>query len=342
MNIDGNEIENGETNYDVKTPTTEKQRIYAKDANYVFITSIFVQIIIGLGLGIVAFLVAYIVRFGDETKLYYYFALPLTEFGAIFLPVLFYFLIKKIDYKSTLRLNKIKVKHILPLIIIGISAQYAGGFLNYILIFFLNFLGPVPIQEVPTPKTILELIYTIFFIAAIPAVFEEIMARGIIMRGYEGFGAKRAIIISAFLFGLMHFDLTNLVFPIFLGMLLGYLVFRTNSIFSGMIVHFVNNAYGALILYFLEKSGDTIVEPSNLTDLLYSSIPAVIGLILIGGLVYYIYRTTNDNFEENEILKVEDNVSTLNILLHWPLLIAYGLMIIVIVTTIYKIIFSIN
>lgn len=343
MNENSNGIENIELNNNIQPLLPELKRITAKEANYVFIISTFFQIIIGLGLEVILFLTTYLIHVGDETVLYYYFVSPLTELSAIFFPVLFYFLIKKIDFKKALRLNKVQLKHILPLIIIAISAQYAGGFLNYIVTFLLNFLGKVPAQDIPVPKTILELSYTIFFIAAVPAIFEELLARGLIMRGYEGYGAKHAITISALLFGLMHYDLTNLIFPIFLGLILGFVVYRTNSIFSGIIVHFVNNAYGACMLYFWGKGGDNIVEPSSLQELLTSSIPAAIGLVLIGGFLYYIYKTTEDNMDDEKTSKLETkNQSSFKILLHWPLILSYGLMIVVIATTIYKIISGIE
>lgn len=343
MDVNLNDTENIEFSHDMQLHSLKLKKITAKDANYVFIISTFAQLIIGLGFGIVVFLISYLVQNMEETKLYYYFVSPITELGAIFFPVLIYFSIKNIDYKKALRFNKVQLRHIFPLIVIAISAQYAGGFLNYIVTFFLNFLGKVPVQNIPIPNTMLELLYTVFIIAAIPAICEELLVRGLIMRGYEDYGVRSSIIISALLFGLMHYNLINLVFPMFLGLILGYVVYRTNSIFAGMIVHFVNNAYGVLMLYFLGKGGDDNVEPTNFQELLASSILAVIGFIMLFGFLYYIHRTTENKIcdVESQSLESQGKVS-LKILLHWPLVVSYGLMGLVIVTTIYKIIYGID
>lgn len=72
------------------------------------------------------------------------------------------------------------------------------------------------------------------------------------MKAYEVYGRKKAIILSAILFGLFHFNLQNLLGPIFLGILFGILVYKTESLLSSIIGHTVNNTI-ALTIGFLSS-----------------------------------------------------------------------------------------
>ena len=65
-------------------------------------------------------------------------------------------------------------------------------------------------------------------------VCEELMHRGFLLTAYERRGSYRAVVIIAILFGLFHFDIMNLAGPIFLGLIIGYYVIRTGSIFAGI------------------------------------------------------------------------------------------------------------
>ena len=80
------------------------------------------------------------------------------------------------------------------------------------------------------------------------------MHRGFLLTAYERRGSYRAVVIVAILFGLFHFDIMNLLGPIFLGAVFGYYVIRTDSIFAGILAHFLNNAIVVVIQYLWGRS----------------------------------------------------------------------------------------
>jgi membrane protease YdiL (CAAX protease family) len=71
-------------------------------------------------------------------------------------------------------------------------------------------------------------------------VCEEILFRGAIQRGFEKLGAIKSIILTAFLFGLMHQDFQKLLGTFLLGCIIGFIVYRSDSIIGGMFAHFTN------------------------------------------------------------------------------------------------------
>ena len=84
-------------------------------------------------------------------------------------------------------------------------------------------------------------------IGIVPAVCEEWMFRGFFQRGMEGLGARRAVLLSGFLFGLFHFDFQRFAAQALLGLVIAYVVYRSGSILNGMLLHFLHNAGSVLI-----------------------------------------------------------------------------------------------
>jgi sodium transport system permease protein len=119
---------------------------------------------------------------------------------------------------------------------------------------------------VPVPKHVLDqlrrsmlslegshgYVLTLVLMAVSPAVCEETVFRGPILRGLGSrLGPGAAITVAAALFGLFHLDIYRLIPATLLGILLGYLAYEARSIVPAMLAHFCNNA----ILVTLARSG---------------------------------------------------------------------------------------
>ena len=93
-----------------------------------------------------------------------------------------------------------------------------------------------------------NLLYILIAIALIPAITEEFIFRGVIMGEYCTMGAKptTAVMLSAAMFAMLHFNLYQ--FPVYFygGIVLGYVAIVTNSVLCAMIVHLLNNVFSLL------------------------------------------------------------------------------------------------
>jgi membrane protease YdiL (CAAX protease family) len=97
------------------------------------------------------------------------------------------------------------------------------------------------------------------YIALVPAVFEEVMFRGYIMRALEkSWGIWAAIFVSGLMFGLYHIQPSNILPLSFLGIVFAYVTYISGSLYPAMVMHFVNNGsqviYGAMNPEFLETT----------------------------------------------------------------------------------------
>jgi len=215
----------------------------------------------------------------------FYFIILINEF-TIIAPVLVYMKAKKADIKENFKFKSLDSRHALLILIMAFPAYAFAVVLNNIVIFLVQFAGEVPDDMVPVPESLGDLLLGIFFIGVIPAICEEILARGLLLKAYEKAGIIRAVIYSAFLFGIIHFDITNFLGPVFLGILMGYYVIRTNSIFAGMLAHFANNAIAEIIAYLINKNviydtREIKTDVITVSDLSVMAVAGIISLVLL-------------------------------------------------------------
>ncbi len=93
-----------------------------------------------------------------------------------------------------------------------------------------------------------SLVVTLLAIAVAPAVCEEILFRGVLLRGLATrFHATFAIAISAVVFAAYHMNLVQLIPTLTLGCVLGLIALRAASSLPTMLAHFINNTIAVVI-----------------------------------------------------------------------------------------------
>ena len=90
-----------------------------------------------------------------------------------------------------------------------------------------------------------------FFVGAVLApVVEEIFFRGFLFQGFrQRYGWVNSMLLSSAIFATAHLDLVALIPTFILGCLLAYMFQRTNSIWPGVILHFLVNGFGLCAAY---------------------------------------------------------------------------------------------
>jgi sodium transport system permease protein len=87
----------------------------------------------------------------------------------------------------------------------------------------------------------------VILLAGLPALCEEACFRGYVLAGLANTGSRSvAIIGSSIGFGLLHLNPFHIVPAAVLGLALGFATLESGSIWTGALVHFVNNGLAAL------------------------------------------------------------------------------------------------
>jgi len=189
-------------------------------------------------------------RLGLPADLY----IILSEILLIALPPFLMARAKNFHIASTFRLKKPRAVEVLLTVLLGPLVIIAGACAGMIaLIIIRNTFGSISLDTGITTVMEKGVLWSLFLIAVVPAVCEEILFRGLIQRGLEKMGAGWSIALSGLLFGLFHFDFQRFAAQTLIGVVAAYVVYRTGSIFNGMILHFMNN--GLLTLLSLNMPG---------------------------------------------------------------------------------------
>ena len=93
---------------------------------------------------------------------------------------------------------------------------------------------------------------------------EEVVFRGAILRTLLGMVSKKnhwvAILISAAIFGGLHGNEAQFVHALIMGLFLGWMYYRTNSIIPGLLLHWVNNTMAYVLTNLLPQSDGKLID----------------------------------------------------------------------------------
>ena len=215
--------------------------------------------------------------------------------------------------KPQAKMNKEKM---FWLAVLAIVMAIVGNYFMRILVvgwtWLLETLGyRVAETNLPAVDNIEVFLIAIVSIALVPAVFEEIIFRGILQKGLlRHTKPKAAILISSAMFMLMHLSVESMPFTFIMGCILGYLAYRAGSIIPSILLHFVNNSIAVISLYILELTkgvNPAIEEAADLSMLTPIEITTLLAIATISAgllvLAIWGYKKLSKAPPENPYMK---------------------------------------
>ena len=93
---------------------------------------------------------------------------------------------------------------------------------------------------------------------------EEVVFRGAILRTLLGIMSKKnhwvAIMISAVIFGVVHANLAQFINALLMGLLLGWMYYRTGSLVPGILLHWINNTMAYVLTNIMPQSDGKLID----------------------------------------------------------------------------------
>lgn len=136
---------------------------------------------------------------------------------------------------------------------------------------------------------------SVLLVVVLAPVLEEIVFRGIILKGMlnRGIHPATAITVSAMIFGLVHGNLWQFVGAFMFGVLFGLVYYRSKSLLLPVIMHAVNNG-SALLLYYYTRT-ESFAAYFHISPLLY----CLAGLLILGICLYFYLVKLQTLHQEN-------------------------------------------
>lgn len=188
-------------------------------------------------------------------------------------------LLKSKGYLKELPLNPPKSANSTVLLVgVGLLICMFGNFVASSVVLILEQAGvTLTAPDFTVPEGVAGKILFIVYAAVLPALLEEFAIRGVVMQSLRRYGDWFAVIASALIFALMHGNWVQAPFAFIAGVGMGYAVILSGSLWTGIIIHFVNNLFSALL---------SVLHESAASEMTYR-VAAAVGsaLIIIFGLV---------------------------------------------------------
>lgn len=150
-------------------------------------------------------------------------------------------------------------------------------------------------------NSVFEGMFVVFFVAVVPAFCEEILFRGFVQKSFEiKYKPYLSIFITSLFFGLYHFNPYGLIALISLGFYFGYAVYKSNSIITSIVLHFLNNFF-AVMAFFIWGSDELLSSKVNVNE---SILPSII--LFISSLIIFVTFILYINKNYNRLFHTED------------------------------------
>ena len=140
---------------------------------------------------------------------------------------------------------------------------------------------------------IILVILSVSYIAVIGPFLEELLCRGAILSLSGHISPEFGIFASAFIFGIFHLNISQFFNAFLLGLLLGYITYKSKSIIPSTIMHIANNSCAVIEVYLADKLSESAFERFEMIFCIGSIIIGIAALVAI--IVYFRKHKDEEN-----------------------------------------------
>lgn len=167
---------------------------------------------------------------------------------------------------------------------VGFFVCLVGNYLSSIFLTYTEALGfELTAPEFQVPSDFFGRIVYLVSVAIVPALVEEFAVRGAVLQPLRRYGDKFAIIASALIFSILHGNLVQAPFAFVAGLGIGYAVCITNSLWTGVLIHFCNNLYSVITAFMVED-----IANEELLNRIYMIVLVMLYIVSILGSVIFV------------------------------------------------------
>ena len=186
------------------------------------------------------------------------FQLALVILLMIVFPVVWYLLVNNLTVKQAFYRMWVTYENIDKAFLWGILTAVLIFVVFFVINVFIAVFFDVKSEDLSNVQD-LEALFSpvsLFLLVATQPIAEELFFRGFLLEKIDSFAGKNiAIILTSVLFGIAHATygkLYPILLPMIMGIILGYVVFKTKNLLSAVIAHVCFNV-GVLILAFIAR-----------------------------------------------------------------------------------------
>jgi membrane protease YdiL (CAAX protease family) len=187
----------------------------------------------------------------------------------------------RLPFRATLRLRWPGLGTAALSLLIGAGVWLMATWLGHLVDLFFGYSVPWSPDYYPRTPAQVAALFLSWCVAA--PLGEEVLFRGVVQRAHERRGPRFGILAVALLFSLYHMSFQSLLALLPLALALGYVVWRSDSLISGILIHFANNVLASARIVTATLRPDLRLGIPSLPAAIVGMIFALVGLWLFRG-----------------------------------------------------------
>ena len=200
-----------------------------------------IQLALGFGLGMIG------------TAMMFFSDFPIWNFGVLIISIVsagcvVLYLMKEfsVDLKQSIK-KKIEWKEIIQGFAVMILISFVWGIVSIFLDMFLDAVGLPPLsQDIEFGIDFLDNVFLFLSVVIVAPIVEEIVFRGLVFKQLSKYHVGYAMVISSICFACMHMNVVQGIPTFFMGLILAYSYWKTDSLVTSMGIHFLNNLFAMI------------------------------------------------------------------------------------------------
>jgi uncharacterized protein len=212
----------------------------------------------------------------------------IAQVGTILLPTLIFLALVREPAQEMLSLRRLDFGSAVKSFLAGLMCWPMLAFLATLGMILVGLLQPAAPDSSTSMMSQGGSPWLVFLGVVLVAPFcEEMLFRGVLLGVYQKRFAVHAIWLVAILFAFLHPSLDQVLGALFLGMVAGWVVYRTRSLWAGVMVHAGNNLVGGALVLLTSLAAPGALESAAQTGdagamvWIGALVWAVIGLVML-------------------------------------------------------------
>lgn len=148
------------------------------------------------------------------------------------------------------------VARFLQVYLMGLGVMYLANYATLLLMWVIGLVQgegiTSPVESIMAYPVVLSALLG----CVVAPVLEELVFRGLLLSRLRPYGERFAMVSSALAFGLFHGNLHQFFYAFAIGLVLAYVVLKTNCLWQTMLLHAMLNAIATLIVPLVEPLGE--------------------------------------------------------------------------------------
>lgn len=179
--------------------------------------------------------------------------------------------------------NRVKPSRAFAWICFGMGSCIIANFAVSYIVYFIEELTGLELSqgEMLEPDSAFACVVLVVCLAVMPGICEELAMRCFSLQLLRKYGKGFGVLAVSIVFGLLHANIVQFIFAFLIGLVLGFITVKTDSIIPSIFVHMLNNGMSAVQYISKYAMGESASEDLTVIMYIFWFIAAIIGTVYL-------------------------------------------------------------